>query len=130
MARFDFEIPDDFLKGLQLTDELANEMIDSALPIYQRAIQRRLIIHKRTGALINSVKVKKAKKARNGAYIGNVTFDGKDKNGTSNALKAGVLENGRSDMPAQPFMQAAQNDCKQEVLDKMQEVYNERVMGR
>ncbi len=130
MASFEFDIPDDFLNELILTDEIAEEMINGALSIYQKAIQRSLSRHKRTGALIDSVKVKKAKKTRNGAHIGQVTFDGKDGKGVPNIVKAIAIQYGTSKQSATPFMESAQNDCEQEAIDKMQEIYNERMVGR
>ena len=138
MASFSFDIPDDFLSGLDLTDELAEEMINAAKAKYKDSIVRsaRMSIstlpenvRHQTGEMLKNIEHRKAKKAKNGAYIANISFDGVDSKGVRNMLKAAELEYGNSHQDAKPFMQKAKNDCEQAILDKMQEVYNRRVGG-
>ncbi len=135
MATFSCDIPMDFLSQLDIfQSDIAEEMINEALPIYQSAIQKALKgsisrspKSKLTGGLVQSVKMKRAKRAKNGAIIGHVTFAGKDSKGSPNMVKAMAMEYGNSNQDQVPFMQKAENDCRTKVIDAMQEVYNKRV---
>lgn len=131
MADFEFDIPDDFLKDLDIfeNEEVVDEMINSSLVIYQKAIQRALAKHKQSGELIKSVKIKKAKQAKTGARIGNVVFSGKDSAGSPNVVKAMALQYGNRHQPARPFMQAAIASCENEIISNMQNIYNKEVGG-
>ena len=132
MARFDFDFPKEFdeqIRKLSNIDEIAPKMINAALPIYQNAIKASLSIHNRTGSLQKSVSIKKAKKAKSGAYVGNVVFKGYDKKKTANTIKAAGLEYGNSHQTAKPFLQNAVNSCESKVIEKMQEVFKNEVGG-
>lgn len=126
MASFGFDFPHEFQEQLERVsnlDEIAPKMINEALPIYQNAIKGALSVHNRTGDLQKSVSVKKAKKAKTGGYIGNVNFKGYDSKGSPNNIKAAGLEYGNSHETAKPFLQQATNNCENEVINKMQEVF-------
>ena len=129
MADFEFNIDADFLKELDVfsDSETAMEMVNESLPILENSIKNALEPHRQTGGLIKSVKSGKAKIASNGAIIGNVTFSGNDKKGNPNVVKATGLEYGNSHQAAKPFMSKAVRACEDEVLDKMQEIYNRKV---
>lgn len=52
VARFQVDCPDNLLSDLEgLFDDVADEMIDAALPVYQREIQSQLESHRDTGEL-------------------------------------------------------------------------------
>ena len=132
MARFDFDFPKEFdeqIKKLSNIDEIAPKMINAALPIYQNAIKASLSVHNRTGSLQKSVSIKKAKKAKSGAYVGNVVFKGYDEKKTANTIKAAGLEYGNSHQAPKPFLQNAVNSCESKVIEKMQEVFKNEVGG-
>lgn len=77
MGAFSFSIPNELqhkLSKIANVDEIAPKMIDEAAPIAVKAIQAETPV--KTGALKKSVRAKKAKKAKTGGYIGNITFDG------------------------------------------------------
>ena len=80
MASFDVVWSDDFQKQLENLgakfDEIAPQMIDEATPILEKSIKRKLLRHKDTGELINSIKAKKAKPVKGGGYYGYVTATG------------------------------------------------------
>lgn len=140
MANFDFDFPEDMLSGLDsILDNVAPKMIEEALPVYEKAVKNKLEKHRDTGELIASIHCKQSK-TKTGAYIGYLTADGssgkttyKRKNGKSepfrNFQKAMGLEYGTKDgrEPARPFMQAAVNASEEQVLDKMQQVFNREV---
>jgi hypothetical protein len=129
VANFEFDFPKDFLKELDIFSrgDLPEKMINAGLPIYQKSIQNELILHRQSGALINSVKSTKAKASRNNAIIGNVIFKGYDADGTPNVLKAMALQYGNYKQEASPFMEAATRKCEDQVIETMQEVFNTEV---
>ena len=135
MYRFDVNIPSELQKQLDNLiniDDVAPKMLIEASPIYVKAIKaniNRVIRHKdtSTGSLVKSVKIKKPKKAKTGAWIANVTFDGKDDKGTRNGLKAMELQYGNSHQQATPFLESANKDSEKEVAEVMQEVYSREV---
>ena len=131
MAKFNFTIPKEFQEQLSKysdVEEIAPKMIDEATPILVKSIQRRLAIHKDTGDLIKSATTSKAKKIKNGGYYARIFFKGYDAKKVANNIKAVNLEYGNvRGEPAQPFMDASINDVEQQVVNKMQEVFNREV---
>ena len=130
MGRFDFEFPKEFdamLRRASNLDEIAPKMIDATLPIYRDSIKKHLTRSRQSGALIKSVSFKRAKEAKSGGWIGNITFNGKDNRGSPNIIKAAGLEYGSSKQNPTPFLAAARNDVNNKVVEVMQEVFEREV---
>ena len=71
MGRFDFEIPNEFLKqlgNLADVDRIAPQMINEAMPILAENMKKGLASHRRTGDMIKSVKYTKATQNKYGYY--------------------------------------------------------------
>lgn len=131
MAKFDFEIPADFIKQLGKladVDRIAPQMIDEAIPILEGNVKSEVSKHKRTGALANSVKKTKANKNKYG-YYASVRPTGKDSKGVRNMEKLVYLEYGTSKQSPAPTLTKAIKDSESAVLDKMQEVFSREVGG-
>lgn len=129
MAKFDFDIPDDFIKQLGKladVDRIAPIMIDEAMPILEANLKKELVKHKRTGDMISSVKKTKAGK-KNKGYFATVRPTGNDSKGVRNMEKLAHAEYGTSKQPPTPILTKAINDSKQPVLNKMQEVFDREV---
>ena len=134
--KFDFFIPDSLQKELERLanfDEIAPKMLDAATPIIEESIKRHLAGHKRSGDVIKSVSAHKAKVSKD-VYVGEVKFDGTSKHRykrrsqtVANAQKAVSLEYGTSKQRATPFLSQAVNDVETQVVQKMQDVFNEEV---
>lgn len=150
MAEFDIEFPDDFLGKLLDVDtgELCSEMLSEAAPLYVDSMKRSLngvVDHEGESEMVNSVKATKPKITKTDAYIVNVGPSGysktkeyiqKDGNGkrttrkypVSNALKAIWKEYGIPGREApRPFLTKAKNDVENDVMNRLQEVYNRKV---
>lgn len=146
MANFNVVWSDDFQEQLKNMgakfDEIAPQMIDEAAPILEESMKKKLINHKDSGDLIESIKVKKAKPVKGGGYYGYVTATGiakgkvykraRKKGGYSienyrNYQKMLALEFGTSKQDPTPFLQSTVNDAESKVIDKMQEVFNREV---
>lgn len=149
MALFDVEMPEDFMSDLLGAefDILAEEMLTESAPIYKDSIQKSMkssLIHDGESEMVESVKASKPKKCKNGAWIVSIGPNGTSKhvyvvkNGhgqrtkrtypVSNILKAIWKEYGIAGrQAARPWLQKAKNDAQQEIMDRMQEVYNKKV---
>lgn len=145
MAEFNVDFPDDFLSELLETefDEIAEEALKEAAPILEASMKqscRRVIEHEGDSELVESIKSSKPKKAKNSAWIVNVSPKGysktkvysagkkKRKYPVANALKALWKEYGiAGKQPARPFITAACNDVQETIMSKMQEVYEKKV---
>lgn len=132
MGAFSFSIPSELQKKLSKIaniDEIAQKMINEAAPIAVEAVRAETPVN--TGTLQKNVKAKKAKAAKTGGYIGNITFDGYDikklKNGktqkVSNMQKAVTIQYGKKGQAANPFITRAINNCSAKINRKMEEVY-------
>ena len=69
-----------------------------------------------TGDLANSEKLTKFQ-TTDGAVYTAIVFDGYDRNGTPNSLKARAIESGTSRMKKRPFIRPTVNRIKQRVID-------------
>ena len=56
-----------------------------------------------------------------------VVFDGYDRNGVPNSLKARAIESGTSRMKKQPFIRPTVNRMKQRVIERMNRGVNEYI---
>jgi HK97 gp10 family phage protein len=129
MAKFDFEVPTDFIKQLGKladVDRIAPQMLDEALPILERNVKAEVSKHKVSGDLLKSIKMSKAKKNKYG-YYASVRPTGTDKKGVRNMEKLVYLEYGTSKQASKPTLTKAIKDSEKAVLDKMQEVFNREV---
>lgn len=150
MAGFDMEFPDDLLSGLLNTpfETICEEALNEAVPILEKSTKeevKKVLEHDGDSELVNSFKAGKAKKAKNGAWIVNVSPKGYSKthiytakNGKgertkrkypiSNALKAIWKEYGiAGQQAAKPFLGKATRNAEKNVLDTMQKVYEKKV---
>lgn len=130
MGKFDFTIPDDFIKQLGRladVDRLAPMMLDEALPILDTNVKSEVSKHVVSGDLAGSIVRKKAKKTKGGGYYASVAPSGVDHKGVRNMEKMVYLEYGTKRQPARPTLTKALKDSESEVYAKMQEVFNREV---
>lgn len=145
MAEFDIEFPDDFLSELLDTDfdEIAEKALEETAPLLERSMKiscKRVVAHEGDSELADSIKAAKPKKTKTDAWIVNVGPRGysktkwykRKKKGrkykVSNALKAIWKEYGIAGQQAPtPFITNATNAVRDTVMDKMQEIYNQKV---
>lgn len=147
MARFDVyddNIDLDNLFNVDF-DEVAGKALKEAVPVLEKSVKAAVqasIEHSGDSELVRSIKANAPKKARNGAWIVNVTPKGYSKvkvyhaqrgeriYPVSNALKAIWKEYGIAGrQPARPFLAKAVNDAQNEVLDIIQRKFDEKAGG-
>ncbi len=150
MARFEVSVPDDMLSGLNdMFEDVADDMINAALPAYKEEIQRQLESHRVTGDLIGSIQVKESRMTENGARMGVITAEGDSRNSYyrkrrkktdgkefktkekfRNYQKLLALEYGVDGRQAPtPFLQAATKSAEPRIRQAMQEVFEGKGRG-
>ena len=128
VADFKFALDIDTIFPQGLNDEnLALDMVKAGQEVMQKSIQNSALKHKRTGSMANSVKCSKPTINRGGDAVGRVKFYGKDKNGMPNWYKAIWIEYGTKHQSAEPFVRPAIKNCKNEVKEAMQKVFDRKV---
>jgi len=130
MAKFDFNIPTDFLKQLgklEDVDRVAPQMIDEAVPILLENVKQEVAKHKLTGDMHKSIKKSKAGKTKKGGYFASVHPSGVDSKGVRNMEKLVYAEYGTSKQSPTPMLTKAIKDSESAVLKKMQEVFEREV---
>ncbi len=130
MGKFDFEVDPAFLRQLGRLAEVekyAPKMIDGAVPILSKNVKTELAKHKRTGDMLNSVRLTKSKKNKKGQWYAVVRPTGKDRDGVRNMEKLAHAEYGTKNQSPTPILSKAINDSKPEVEAKMREVFEEEI---
>ena len=128
MANFSSKIDLDKIvpKGLQ-DENLALEMVKAGQEVLKSAIQSGAAKHRKTGAMVSSVKSGKAYINSNESAVGKVYISGKDKDGRNNALKAMFIEFGTKYYPAQPFVRVAVKSSESSISSAMKAVFEKKV---
>ncbi len=146
MAYLEFDFPEDFLSDLLDTDvdEIAEEALKEAAPILEASMKRACksaLKHEGDSELVDSITARKPKKAKTDAWIVNVSPKGYSNTKVyktkgkkprtypvSNTLKAIWKEYGiPGRQPPRPFIQSACNTARNDVMNKLQDVYNRKV---
>lgn len=85
-----------------------------------------------TGDLESALGITPVKDDKDGTINIKIGFDGYDRNGTPQPLKAAVLESGMSRMKKSPFIRPAVNKTKKQVLEILEKTIDEetkKIMG-
>lgn len=129
MARFETDISlDELMTSLTSIDieALAPVALEQSAPIVQKKLIQLSEPHKRTGAMVKSIKAQKANKSGDGYSIF-VGASGVDRRtGTRNMEKMAYLEFGvrEHNQPATPVIVPAVRSTHDDVCDSMQETFN------
>ena len=140
MAKCSVSLPEDLLKKLsQLgnrTDEIATKALEAGGEVVLRQTKSNLIAaigkdtkapSQSTGQLVAALGLTRVLVDRNGNYNIKIGFDEYRKDGSSNAAVANILEYGKHNQPARPFLKPAKNKSKAEALETMKRVIEEEV---
>lgn len=134
MARITFKAGDDYAIKLSKlatnSEEIAKKAIYEGVTIVADEIKKNLqgvLSDEATGDLVESFGVTPIEKDENGNWNAKVGFDGYDRNGVANQLKARVIESGKSGQPKKPFVRPAVNKTRKQVVKKMEEVIDDEI---
>lgn len=128
MASFEMEGLDSLISELSSIeiDEIAPKMLEESAPILESNIKQRASLHNRTGSMADSIKTTKAKAGKDGYSI-TVRPTGQDKKGVRNMEKMVYMEYGTYKQNATPILTPAIRESENDVLEKMQEVFDREV---
>lgn len=134
MARFSFKAGEDYAIKLSKlatnSEEIAKKAIYEGVTIVADEIKKNLqgvLSDEATGDLVESFGVTPITKDNDGNWNAKVGFDGYDRNGVANQLKARVLESGTSTKKKKPFVRPAVNKTRKQVVRKMEEVIDAEI---
>lgn len=132
MARMTFKAGEDYaLKLSRLTadsDRVAKKAIYTGAKIVADEIKRKLqgvLSPEATGDLVDSFGITPIRQDRDGNWNAKLGFDGYDRKGVPNQLKARALESGTSAQPKRPFVRPSVNATRKKVLSEMERVIAE-----
>lgn len=124
MARFSMSGLDEAIRQLDLAADAIKERAPAAVlaggRIAQEAMKASAPV--RTGQLRDSITVSEVHHTVADGYYVDVEPTGKRKGGATNAQVGHVLEYGRSNMPARPWMRTAIERCAEDVQSAMVQV--------
>lgn len=135
MAKFETDISlDELMTSLTSIDieALAPIALEESAPIVEKKLVQLSEPHKRTGAMVKSIKAQKASKNKDGYSIF-VGASGVDrKTGTRNMEKMAYLEFGvrAHNQPATPVITPTIRATHDDVCDSMQETFNKYLEGQ
>jgi phage protein, HK97 gp10 family len=131
MAKADIKMPEDFLQKVSKLAEKTDEIVPRVLEVGGKVMKEKVksnlqaVIGKTkhpsrsTGELVNALGVTGARVDRKGNYNVKVGFAEPRKDGESNAKIANIIEHGKHDQPAKPFLKPAKSAGKGECIDAM-----------
>lgn len=132
MAIFSVNGSEDFTlrlsKLVEKTDDIAKKAIYEGARVLTDQVRQNLhsvLSEDATGDLEASLGITPIDLDNQGNWNAKIGFDGYDRNGTANLLKARVLESGSSKQQKRPFFRKAVNSKKKEAIQAMESVINE-----
>lgn len=134
MAKMTFKAGDEYAIKLSRlatdSDAIAKKAIYEGAKIVADQVKQNLngiLSPEATGDLIESFGLAEMTKDANGDWSTKLGFEGYDRDGVPNLLKARVLESGRSGQSKRPFVRPAVTATKDKVIKKMDEVIDEEI---
>ena len=140
MAKVTTKLPDDLLIQLsqlgEKSDEISEKMLEAGGDVVKDEMAQQLkgVIGKdtaypsrSTGQLLSSIGKSGVKLDRNGNPDIKVGFDDHRDDGTTNSMIANIIEFGKSNQPARPFVKKTKNRSKKSCESAMAEVFESEV---
>lgn len=140
MAKCKCTLPDETLKKLSRLGDKMDEIADKALHNGGEIVLRQtksnlesvvgkdtVVESRSTGELVDALGISKVLVDRNGNYNIKIGFSEPRKDGTSNAMIANIIEYGKHNQPAKPFLKPAKTKTKKECADRMAQTIEEEI---
>ena len=140
MANLKIKMPEEFLNKINNlgthTDEVLSKVLDAGAEIVEEETRSRLndVIgndtkypSKSTGQLVSSLGTSAARQDRNGVINVKIGFAENRTDGVKNAMLANILEYGKSNQKAKPFLKPAQSKSKKACIEAMERKLEEEV---
>ncbi|CAB0855556.1 hypothetical protein FRC0360_00760 [Corynebacterium diphtheriae] len=140
MARVQIRLPNKYIDKLEATSRLLDTAADEVLTAGANVVEPRMRANlaaaigrattmpsRSTGQLIGALGVTSVKVNSRGDHNVKVGFAENRRDGRSNALIANVLEHGRSNQPARPFLAPTRSQTRRGVIDAMKQALAARI---
>jgi len=139
VAKAEIKMPDDFLERVSKladkTDEIVPRvleaggkvMLDRTKSNLQAVIGKTKYPSRTTGKLVGALGVSSTRMDRNGNYNVKVGFAEPRSDGESNAKIANIIEHGKHDQPAHPFLKPAKSAAKDACVTAMKSKLEEEI---
>ena len=140
MPRASFKLPDEFLSKISSLGERTDEIVPRVLQVGGEVLLKKTkanlqaIIGKgtkydsrATGELVDALGVSGARMDRDGNYNVKLGFAEPRHDGESNAKIANIIEYGKHNQPARPFLKPAKSAAKDECIDAMKTKLEEEI---
>ncbi len=126
MAKCTYKLPEDFLKKLSSLgshmDEVSEKVLQAGGEVVLQKTRSNLISvlsGESSGELVSALGLSGVRLDRDGNPNIKVGFDEPRKDGSSNAMVANIIEYGKHNQPAKPFLKPAKSQSKSECIDTM-----------
>lgn len=140
MAKCTYKLPEELLRKLSTLgnhiDPISEKVLKAGGEVVLTKVRTNLesVINKdtkspskSTGELINSLGLSGMRIDKNGNPNVKIGFSEPRKDGTSNAMVANILEYGKHNQPARPFLKPAKSQSKNECIDAMSKTLKEEI---
>ena len=127
MAHCSFTLPEETIRKMSALGDKYDEVTKAVLkegvtPLYDTAkANLSASIKNGTGDLLKSICTTKPFQDKNNDWNIKVGCEGVDRKGVSNAMKAAILEYGKSNQPAKPWLKPSVSKAKKACINKIQE---------
>ena len=126
MAKCTYKLPEDFLKKLSSLgshmDEVSEKVLQAGGEVVLQKTRSNLnsvLSGESSGELVSALGLSGVRLDRDGNPNIKVGFDEPRRDGSSNAMVANIIEHGKHNQPAKPFLKPAKSQSKSECIDTM-----------
>lgn len=140
MAKATIKMPEEFLMKLSRlgaqTDTILPKVLKAGAEVVEDKVRSNLqavigsgtkFPSQSTGELLSALGITEARQDRNGDFNVKVGFAEPRSDGDSNAMVANILEYGKSNQPAKPFLAPARSASKKACIEAMKAKLDEEV---
>lgn len=139
MARVHIKLPNEFIDALQaastLLDSAAGEVLQAGASVVEPKLRGNLAVvigkgstpSRSTGQLLGALGTTSVKVNSQGTYNVKVGFAENRSDGRPNALIANVIEYGKSNQPARPFLAPTRSQTRRPATEAMKQVLATRI---
>jgi HK97 gp10 family phage protein len=134
VAKASFKLPGDFLAKLSRLEERTDDIVPRVLQVGGEVVLDRVrpnlaavLSGDSTGELEEALGLSPAKLDSSGNFNVKVGFDEPRKDGSSNAMIANIIEYGKHNQPARPFLSTAKSASRAPAIEAMRRKLEEEV---
>lgn len=134
MAKCTYTLPEDLLKKLSTLgdkiDDISEDVLKAGGQVVLDKVKDNLssvLSGKSSGELLSSLGLTGVRMDKDGNFNIKVGFSEPRKDGKSNAMIANVLEYGKHNQPARPFLKPAKSQSKKPCIDAMTNKLKEEI---